>query len=97
MFPTAGYGLVMRRGEWVSGVRADPKGQLECDLAVAIAGMVIIALGGIVAVAGLHPRIQSIHDNSPAPLLGNVVAALMILLGLMLAAVNLVIWMTGRH
>jgi hypothetical protein len=89
----------MRWGEWVSKVRSDPKEHMEADLSIAAVGLVVVVLGGILAVAGFHPRVQSIHDNTPAPLAGNIVAAvgaLMVLLGLVLAAVNLVIWMSGR-
>ena len=73
---------------------------MEADLSIAAVGLVIIVLGGILAVAGFHPRVQSIHDNTSAPLAGNIVAAvgaLMVLLGLVLAAVNLVIWISGRR
>jgi hypothetical protein len=45
-----------RWNKWVSTVRGDPKGQMEGDLVIAVVGLVIIALGGIVAVAGIHPR-----------------------------------------
>jgi hypothetical protein len=90
----------MRRGEWVSKVRSDPKGHMEADLSIAGAGLLIIVVGGVVAVAGFHSKVQPIQDNTPAPLAGTIVAALgalMALLGLVLAAVNLVIWMTGRR
>jgi formate hydrogenlyase subunit 3/multisubunit Na+/H+ antiporter MnhD subunit len=81
-------------------VRSDPKGQMEGDLSIAAVGLLIIVFGGIAAVAGFHSRVQSIHDNTPAPLAGNIIAvvgALVVLLGFGLAAVNLVIWMTGRR
>ena len=87
----------MRFSDWLTRMRADPKGQMEGDLAIAVAGLIIIALGGIVAVAGLHPRTQ-IHDNAPNPTAGNIIAAMgafVVLLGLILVAVNAVIWLTG--
>jgi hypothetical protein len=95
-----GYSPAMRWNKWVSTVRGDPKGQMEGDLVIAVVGLVIIVLGGIVAVAGIHPRGQSIHDNAPSPLAGNIIAAagaLLILVGLILATANLVIWLTGRN
>jgi hypothetical protein len=73
---------------------------MEGDLIIAAVGLVIIAMGGLIAVAGVHYRVQSIHDNAPAPVAGNIIAAvgaLMFLLGLVLAATNMVIWMPGRH
>ena len=90
----------MQRGEWVSRVRSDPKEQMESDLIIAAAGLVVIVMGSLVAVAGRHFSVQPIHDNTPAPLAGNIIAAvgaLMILLGLVLAAANIVIWIVGRH
>jgi large-conductance mechanosensitive channel len=51
-------------------------------------------------VAGFHPWWQSIHDNSPTPLLGNIIAVFGFLVaaaGLVLLVVSLVVWMAGRH
>ncbi len=70
------------------------------DLIIAAVGLVIIVIGGLIAVAGVHYRVQSIHDNASAPVAGNIVAAvgaLMFLFGVVLAAVNTAIWIAGRH
>ena len=53
------------RGEWLAKARSDPKGAMEADLIVAAVGVFIIVMGGLVAVAGVHPRWQSIQNNSP--------------------------------
>jgi uncharacterized membrane protein YidH (DUF202 family) len=79
--------------------RNDPKGSMEEDLVVAVIGFVIIVMGGLVAAAGFHPRVQNIHDNSPAPLVGNIVAGiglLVVAVGVILLMVNVVIWISGR-
>jgi hypothetical protein len=73
---------------------------MEADLGIAGAGLAIFVFGGLVAVAGYHPRWQSIHDNSPAPLLGNIIAGFGLLIaavGLVLLAVSVVVWIGGRH
>jgi hypothetical protein len=92
------YSLAVRRGEWVTRVRADPKGAMEADLILAVVGVIIIVMGGLVAVAGVHRKWST--DNAGNPVLGNIVAALgalVILLGAALAIANVVIWMTGRR
>lgn len=88
----------MRRDEWVARVRADPKGAMEADLILSVVGLVIIVMGGLVAVAGVHRKWST--DNAGNPVLGNIVAAvgaLVILFGVLLAIANVVIWMTGRR
>jgi hypothetical protein len=88
----------MRRGEWVARVRADPKTSMEADLVIAVGGVITIVVGGLVAVAGVHSRAST--DNAGNPVLGNIIAAvgvLVILLGVILAMVNAVIWATGRR
>ncbi len=72
---------------------------MEEDLVVATFGLIVIVCGGLVAVAGVHPKWQDIHDNSPAPLLGNIVAGfglLIVVVGVILLLVNIVIWISGR-
>jgi hypothetical protein len=91
-----------RRGRkaWIAEVRNNPKKAMEADLGVAVAGLGIFVVGGVLAVAGFHPGWQNIHDNSPAPLLGNIVAVFGLLvaaMGLVLLVVSLVVWMAGRH
>jgi len=79
--------------------RNDPKGAMEEDLVVAVFGLVVIVCGGLVAVAGVHPKWQNIHDNSPAPLLGNIIAGfglLIVAVGVVFLLVNVVIWITSR-
>jgi hypothetical protein len=79
--------------------RSDPKEMMEGDLVVATVGLVIIVMGGVVAVAGVHPRWQSIHQNSPAPLLGTIIAIagmVIVVLGVVMLLVNVVIWLSGR-
>ena len=86
------------RGEWLAKARSDPKGAMEADLIVAAVGVFIIVMGGLVAVAGVHPRWQSIQNNSPAPLLGNIIAIVglvLIVVGLVLLVANLVVWIGG--
>lgn len=90
----------MQAGEWVKKVREDPKGAMEADLVIAAGGLIIIFFGGLVAVAGVHPRWQSIQNNSPAPILGTiiVVAGLaIVLLGILLAIANVIVWLGGRR
>jgi heme/copper-type cytochrome/quinol oxidase subunit 1 len=92
------YSLVMRRGEWATRVRSDPKGAMEADLIIAVVGVLIIVMGGLVTVAGVHRKWST--DNAGNPVLGNIVAAvgaLVILLGVALAIANVVIWITGRR
>jgi hypothetical protein len=79
--------------------RDDPKEAMEGDLVVAVVGVIVIVCGGLVAVAGAHPKWQNIHDNSPAPLLGNIIAAfglLIVAVGVILLLINLVIWISSR-
>ncbi len=88
------------RKAWIAEVRNNPKKAMEADLGVAVAGLGIFVVGGVVAVAGFHPWWQNIHDNSPTPLLGNIVAVFGLLVaaaGLVLLVISLVIWLTGRH
>ena len=73
-------------------VRADPKGAMEADLILAVVGLIIIVMGGLVAVAGVHRKWST--DNAGNPVLGDIVAALgalVILLGAVLAIANVVI------
>jgi hypothetical protein len=87
------------RRAWIAEVRSNPKQAMEADLGVAGAGLAIFVFGGAVAVAGFHPRWQNIHDNSPAPLLGNIIAGFGLLVagvGMVLLMVSLVVWVGGR-
>jgi len=73
---------------------------MEQDLGVAAGGLAIFVFGGLVAVAGYHPYWQNIHNNAPAPLFGNIVAGLGLLVagvGIVLLVVSLVVWMGGRR
>lgn len=88
-----------KRGEWMAKVRIDPKGAMEADLLLAAVGVFIIVMGGLTAVAGVHPRWQNVHNSSPAPLLGNINAIfglIVIIFGLILLVVNIVVWVSGR-
>jgi hypothetical protein len=88
------------RKAWIAEVRNNPKKAMEADLGVAVGGFAVFVFGGVVAVAGFHPKWQSIHDNSTAPLLGNIIAAFGLLIaaaGLVLLMVSIVVWMAGRH
>ena len=72
---------------------------MEADLGIASVGLAIFVFGGIVAVAGYHPRWQNIHSNAPAPLLGNIIAGFGLLIGvvgLVLLVVSLVVWAGGK-
>jgi hypothetical protein len=88
------------RRAWVTKVRTNPKEAMEADLGVAGVGLFIFVMGGLVAVAGVHPRWQNVHNSSPAPLLGNVIAGFGLLVagvGLVLLVVSVVVWMGGRR
>lgn len=88
----------MRRGQWVKGVRSDPKGAMEADLVVLVVGVIGIVVGGLVTVAGVHSRQST--DNAGNPVLGGMVVALgllVVLVSLILGAANLVIWVSGRR
>jgi len=88
------------RKAWVMRVRTNPKEAMEADLGIAVVGLVIFVMGGLVAVAGVHPRWQNVHNSSPAPLLGNFIAGFGLLVsgaGLMLLVVSVVVWMGGRR
>jgi hypothetical protein len=90
--------MPMRPGRWMTRVRADPKGAMEADLILAAAGVFIIVMGGLVAVAGIHRAWTTGNAGNPA--LGNMMAAvglLVVVMGLILGIVNLVIWLTGRR
>src|SRR5580704_17568341 len=88
-----------QRQAWVAKARIEPKETMEADLVIAAVGLIVIVLGGLVAVAGVHPKWQSIHNNSPAPLLGNIMAGfglLIVAVGVILLLVNTVIWISRR-
>jgi hypothetical protein len=88
----------MRWHEWITRVRADPKGAMEADLVIAVAGLIIIVVGGLVAVAGVHGKVST--EDAGNPVLGNIIAVvglLVIALGLLLAIANEAIWLTGRR
>jgi hypothetical protein len=58
--------------------------------------VVVIVVGGLIAVAGVHQKVQSIHENAPAPVLGTiiVIAGMAIVA---LAMVSVFVWLAGRH
>jgi hypothetical protein len=88
----------MPPGQWVKGVRSDPKGAMEADLVFLVVGVIGIVLGGLVTVAGVHTRQST--DNAGNPVLGNIMAALgllVVVVSVILGVVNLVIWLTGRR
>jgi hypothetical protein len=73
---------------------------MEADLGLAVVGLVVFVMGGLVAVAGVHPRWQNVHNSSPAPLLGNIIAGIGLLiagLGILLLVVSAFVWMSGRR
>ena len=61
---------VADRRQWILNVRENPKQAMEADLSVAVVGLVVVFMGGLISVAGVHPRWQSVNNNSPAPVLG---------------------------
>ncbi len=84
--------------EWLSAMRRDPKGRMEADLILAVVGVVIIAFGGLGTVAGFHARGSS--NRLGSPLVGTILTVgggLVLLVGLVLAAVNVVIWIRGKR
>jgi hypothetical protein len=86
------------RRAWVTKVRTNPKEAMEADLGVAGAGLFIFILGGLLAVAGYHPGWQNVHNSSPAPLVGNVIAGIGLLVGavgVLLLVVSVVVLMGG--
>jgi hypothetical protein len=92
------YSSTVRWSDWVTTVRQDPKEAFEADLLVAFGGLVVIVVGGLVAVAGVHARGSA--DNAGNPLLGNIIAAggaVIVLGGLVLAVMNVVVWIGGRR
>jgi hypothetical protein len=87
------------RKAWIAEIRSNPKQAMEADLGVAGAGLAIFVFGGVVAVAGYHPKWQNIHSNAPAPLLGNIIAGVGLVIGavgLVLLVVSLVVWIGGK-
>ncbi len=81
-------------------MRSNPKLAMEQDLGVAAAGLAIFVFGGVVAVAGYHPKWQNIHSNAAAPLLGNIIAAFGLLIaavGIVLLVASLIVWIGGRR
>jgi len=90
---------VAKTADWVRNVRDDPKGALEADLSVSGLGLAITLFGGVITVAGVHPRWESIHDNRPAPFAGTVVVMVgmfVIALGLALFVLSSAVWLAGR-
>jgi hypothetical protein len=73
---------------------------MEGDLIIAAGGLIVVFMGGLVAVAGVHRSWQPIQDNSPAPVLGTiiVIAGLAIVaFGFLLAVANLIVWLGGQR
>ena len=63
-------------------------------------GIFLVLMGGLISVAGFHPAVQNIQDNAPNPVLGDVIAAIglvIVALGFLMAVVNVVVWLTGRR
>jgi hypothetical protein len=90
----------VRASNLVAQMRKDPKGTMEADLTIAAGGLMVILLGGVVAVAGWHPKWQPIQDNSPAPILGTIIVVAgiaIVLLGVLLALANVIVWLSGRR
>ena len=72
---------------------------MEKDLGLALIGLVVFVVGGLIAVAGVHPNWQNVHNSSPAPLLGNIIGGIGLViagLGILLLVVNTVVWAAGR-
>ena len=72
-----------------------PQGGNGADLVFLVAGVIGIALGELVTVAGVHARQST--DNAGNPVLGNIIAALRLLVvvvSVILGIANLVIWVT---
>jgi heme/copper-type cytochrome/quinol oxidase subunit 2 len=60
----------------------------------------VILFGGLVTVAGVHPKWQPIQDDSPAPLLGTITVIfgmVIVVLGIVLAVANVIVWLGGRR
>ncbi len=87
----------MKWGPWLENTRQNPREALEAELSVMVAGLVIAFVGGSATFAGFVNRGGA---TSPQPLWGTVifvVGLLFILLGLSLAVVNLVVYVSSRH
>ncbi len=73
---------------------------MEGDLYVCGFGLIVTVTGGLVSVAGYHPAWQSIHDNTPAPTFGTILAIaglFLVAIGIILMVVNIIVWLGGRH
>ena len=87
----------MKWGPWLENTRQNPREALEAELSVMVAGRVIAFVGGSATFAGFVNRGGA---TNPQPLWGTVVfvvGLLFILLGLSLAVVNLVVYISSRR
>jgi len=72
---------------------------MEADLSVSVVGLVIVFMGGLISVAGVHPRFQTVSNNSPAPVFGALIVfagLFVVALGVVLLAASVLVWITGR-
>ena len=73
---------------------------MEGDLTIAAGGLIVVVMGGLIAVAGVHRAVRPIQDNSPAPVLGTVIVIVglaIVAFGVLLAVANVFIWLGGRR
>ena len=81
----------MRAAEWGKQVREDPKGAMEAD-------PVIVVAGGLIAVAGIRPKWQPIQDNSSAPVLGTTIVVggvAIVVRGVLFAVAHVIVGLGG--
>ena len=91
---------VADRRQWIQNVRENPRQAMEADLSVAVVGLVVAFMGGLISVAGVHPRWQSVNNNSPAPVLGALIVFaghFVVAGGIITTAASVFVWFTGRH
>jgi hypothetical protein len=90
---------VANQRQWVEKVRDNPKQAMEADFSVAVVGLVIVFMGGLISVAGVHPAFQTVSNDSPAPVFGALIVfagLFVVALGVILLATSLLVWISGR-
>jgi hypothetical protein len=79
-------------------VRENPKQAFQGDLIIAVAGLVIVFIGSMVAAGGLYGNSRT-NPSGPHPLVGTVilfVGTAVIVLGLVIAVVNVGVYLTAK-
>jgi hypothetical protein len=85
--------------EWFKQLRRDPRGALEPDLIIAIAGVALIVVGGLVGVAGVHSSSTPIGHDHGEPGLGTAIAIIgggVIVIGLVMGIINGIVYLRAR-